>query len=161
MKALKIVIPAVIVIIILVAVGLLISSHHQGQVAELRRMIYMGDARGLDEFLTKHPSLANAKDMDTEDKGWTPLHMAAYVGNPAIIKVLLDHHAQTEARDKRGLTPLLWTAFVGKPEATAALLSGGADINAKGRDGRTIMEQAKISMNQELIALLRERGAKE
>jgi ankyrin repeat protein len=83
------------------------------------------------------------------------------MGSPEIIKVLLAHHANTEARDKRGLTPLLWTAFVGKPDAAAALLSGGADINAKGRDGRTTLDQAKISMNQELITLLRERGAKE
>ena len=158
MKALKIIIPAVVIVVV---AGFLISSHRRGQMAELRRMIYMGDTRGLDELLTKHPSLANAKNVDTEDKGWTPLHMAAYGGNPAIIKVLLDHHAKTEERDNRGLTPLLWTVFVGKPEAAAALLSGGADINAKGRDGRTTLEQAKITLNQDLIALLRERGAKE
>jgi ankyrin repeat protein len=160
MKALKIIIPAVVVII-LVGALFLIRSPNRKQIGALRQMIYTGDARGLDEFLTRHPSLSNAKNIDTEEKGWTPLHMAAYVGNPEIIKVLLDHHAQTEARDNRGLTPLLWTAFVGKPDAAAALLSGGADINAKGRDGRTTLEQAKISLNQEMIALLRERGAKE
>jgi ankyrin repeat protein len=159
MKALKIVVPTVIVII-LVAAGFLIwkAGDHR---PELRRYIYTGNVSALDELLRKHPSLANAKNVDTEEKGWTPLHMAAYTGNPATIKVLLDHHAKTEVHDKRGLTPLLWTVFIGKPEAAAALLSGGADINAKGRDGRTALEQAKITLNQPLIDLLRERGAKE
>jgi ankyrin repeat protein len=124
-------------------------------------LIYTGNAKGLDEFLTKHPSLANAKNVDLEQKGMTPLHLAAYIGNTDILKVLLDHHANTEARDKRGLTPLLWTTFVGNPRAAAVLLSGGADINAKGRDGRTALEMAKLSLNQEMMALLRERGAKE
>lgn len=159
MKALKFMIPAVVVIALIVA-GFLIAKATDHR-AELRRYIYTGNTQGLDELLTKHPSAANVANVDTEGKGWTPLHMAAYTGNPAIIKVLLDHHAKTEARDKRGLTPLLWTAFVGKPEAAAALLSGGADINAKGRDGRTTLDQAKITLNQDLIALLRERGAKE
>jgi|ERR1700722_9840992 len=160
MKALKIIIPAVVVIVI-VGIWFLVRSPSGKQMAALSQMIYTGDVRGLDEFLTRYPSLANAKNVDNEEKGWTPLHMAAYVGNPAIIKVLLDHHAKTEERDNRGLTPLLWTVFVGKPEAAAALLSGGADINAKGRDGRTTLEQAKITLNQEMITLLRERGAKE
>jgi ankyrin repeat protein len=159
MKSLKIIIPAVIVII-LVAAGFLIWKANDRR-PELRRYIYTGNVTGLDELLRKHPSLTNAKDVDTEEKGWTPLHMAAYTGNPAIIKVLLDHHAKTETHDKRGLTPLLWTVFIGKPEAAAALLSGGADINAKGRDGRTALEQAKITLNQPMIELLRERGAKE
>jgi hypothetical protein len=128
---------------------------------QLSRLIYSGNAKALDEFLTKHPSLSNAKNVDWEGKGMTPLHLAAYMGNSEILKVLLDHHANTEARDKRGLTPLLWTTFVGNPQAAAALLSGGADINAKGRDGRTALEMAKLSLNQEMIALLRERGAKE
>jgi ankyrin repeat protein len=128
---------------------------------ELSRLIYSGNAKGLDELLTKHPSLANARNVDQEGKGMTPLHLAAYIGNTEILKVLLDHHANTEARDKRGLTPLLWTTFGGNARAAAVLLSGGADINAKGRDGRTALEMAKLSLNQEMIALLRERGAKE
>ncbi len=159
MKSLKFIIPGVVAII-LVAIGFWIARATDHR-ADLRRYIYTGNTQGLEELLKKHPSAVNATDVDTEGKGWTPLHMAAYTGNPAIIKVLLDHHAKTETRDNRGLTPLLWTAFVGKPEAAAALLSGGADINARGRDGRTTLEQAKISLNQQMIELLRERGAKE
>lgn len=133
MKPLKIIIPAVVGIVVIAVVFLILkATDHR---AELRQMIYYGDASGLEGLLKQHPSLANANNVDTEGKGWTPLHMAAYTGNPATLKVLLDHHANTEARDKRGLTPLLWTAFVGKPQAAAVLLSNGADINAKGRTG--------------------------
>jgi ankyrin repeat protein len=149
------------VVLIVVAVSVFFVWRATDHRAELRNLLMRGDAKGLDELLTKHPSLANAKNVDGQGQGWTPLHAAAYMGDTEILKVLLAHHANTEARDKRGLTPLLWTTFGGKPQAAAALLSGGADINAKGRDGRTALEQAKITLNQEMINLLRERGAKE
>src|SRR5579863_2095159 len=100
MKSLKIIIPAVI-LILLALVGFWIwkATDHR---AEVRRLIYTGNSRGLDELLTRHPSVANAKNVDLEEKGWTPLHMAAYTGNPEVLQVLLNHHANTEARDKRG-----------------------------------------------------------
>ena len=55
----------------------------------------------------------------------------------------------------------IWPDALGKDEVAAVLLSNGADVNARGKDGRTTLELAKISLDNKLIALLRERGAKE
>ncbi len=137
--------------------------------AEFRQALYSGNIGRVEELLQAHPSLANAKDMEGNNRGargmpasgWRPLHIAAAMGNPEMVAVLVRHGAKVDARDNRGLTPLLWTAFAGQRDAAAALLSNGADINARDSAGRTTMDLAKLSLDNRLIELLRERGAKE
>jgi len=38
--------------------------------------------------------------------GWTFLHLAAQKGNARVVKMLLDHGAKPDAKNKGGLTPL-------------------------------------------------------
>ena len=45
-------------------------------------------------------------DLVTEN-GWTPLHFAAAMSDPAIVKYLIDHGADIEAKTKFDATPLL------------------------------------------------------
>lgn len=128
---------------------------------EFRNALYSGNVEKVEKMLKQHPSLANAKNIDGKKEGWAPLHVAAYHGDAALAKVLLDHHAKVNARDDHERTPLLLTAFGGKEEVAAVLLSNGADVNARGRDGRTTLDHAKITLNGKLVELLRERGAKD
>jgi ankyrin repeat protein len=143
----------------------------RNQTVEFERALYSGNVSRVEELLKSHPSLANAKNMESEwqvtgrkqvpANGWTALHVAAYLGDPEMVKLLVKYHANVNARDKRGLTPLLWTAFGGHSDSAAVLLSNGADINARGPDGRSTIDLAKLSLDSKMLDLLRERGAKE
>ncbi len=137
---------------------------------EFRDALLTGDHARAEALLKEHPSLANATGMDFNNfkwgkpvvvDGWTPTHLAAYVGDAEMIRLLARYHANMNVKDKRGLTPLLWTAFGGKRDAAAALLESGADINARGNDGRSTIDLAKLSLDNQLIDLLREHGATE
>ncbi|MDB6122483.1 MAG: proteasome non-ATPase regulatory subunit 10 [Pedosphaera sp.] len=158
MKSLKVIIPLLVVLALALVFGVWKLTDHT---KEFRNALYSGNKELVEKMLKQHPSLANAKNIDGHERGWTPLHVAANTGDVEIAKVLLNHHARVDERDNRGLTPLLWTAFGGKDEVAAVLLSNGADVNARGKDGRTTLALAKISLDNKLIALLRERGAKE
>jgi ankyrin repeat protein len=159
MKSMKVIAGIVAVVLVIgLILGLMKLTDHS---KEFRQALYSGNTALVEKMIKEHPSLANAKDIDGQEKGWTPLHVAAYSGDVEMVKVLLNHHAKVDAVDKRGLTPLLWTAFEGKQEVAAVLLSNGADINARGRDGRTTLDLAKNTLNEKMIQLLRERGAKE
>ncbi len=39
-------------------------------------------------------------------QGWTPLHLAAYHNNKALVELLLPHKPKLDAKDEQGLTPL-------------------------------------------------------
>ena len=55
--------------------------------------------------------------------------LAARNGRVDAIKVLLDHKADVNAKDKlRGTTALMWAAEQGHPEAVKLLIAGGADV---------------------------------
>lgn len=55
------------------------------------------------------------------DYHWTPLHLAAYNGNVATIKVLVEAGANVRADDGSGKTPLDWARERGKKENVAFL----------------------------------------
>jgi ankyrin repeat protein len=56
---------------------------------------------------------------------------AARNGNPGAIKVLVDHKADVNAKEKlRGTTALMWASEQVHPEAVKALLAAGADYAA-------------------------------
>jgi hypothetical protein len=158
---------AVVLVITALVFWLLRLSDHT---VEFRDALLAGDHDRVEALLKKHSSLANATGMDLNKfkwgkpvvvDGWTPLHLAAYVGDAEMIKQLAHYHANVNVKDKSGLTPLLWTVFGGKRDAAAALLECGADINARGKDGRSTIDLAKLSLDNQLIELLREHGAKE
>lgn len=168
MKSLKIILPVIVLIAVALGFWIWKANDHTD---EFSRALYTGNVTAVEALLDKHPSLANAGHMEkmmnrrgyatVVAENWSPMHVAAFLGDPRMIKVLAQHHADPNARDKRGLTPLLWTAFGGKHEAAEALIACGADINARGLDGRTTLDLAKLSLDNDLIDLLRRQGAKE
>lgn len=157
-------------VLVLLAGPVVFVLSRNNHTAEFRDAMLSGDLGRVESLLEKHPGLANATGMDFSNHkwgrpvitdGWKPLHLAAYLGDAGMIKLLVRYHARVDVKDARGLTPLLWTAFGGKRDAAAALLDGGADINARGNDGRSTLDLARLSLDDNLIELLRERGAKE
>lgn len=59
-------------------------------------------------------------------KGWKPLMAAAKIGNPRVIRLLLDAGADHEARYPNGKTPLYCAAEWGHLRAVEVLLEAGA-----------------------------------
>lgn len=88
--------------------------------------------------------------------GLTALHGAAYEGNPALVKLLLDAKAPVNVGDDRGFTPLMMAANskTKDPEVVRMLLKSGADVQAKDGPGRTAAEWVRIGGRREIMEVL-------
>ena len=116
-----------------------------GQVDEIRRA------------LEADPSSVRAYSSD----GWTLLHLATHFGHRAIVELLLDAGADTEAlaRNTQANTPLQAALAGGQPSVVELLLDRGADPNGAREDGLTPLHLAAMIGDPELARLLVERGA--
>jgi len=73
------------------------------------------------------------------DKGNTLLHLAAFYGNTALVKELIDRGADQTAINENGDTILHSAVRSGNTELVIDLLSGNADQKAKNRYGNTLL----------------------
>jgi ankyrin repeat protein len=117
----------------------------------------LGDVVRLRELLALDPALAAAWSAD----GFTALHFAAYLGGEAAVREMLDAGAAVDAvaRNEMAVQPLHSAAALGDVGACRLLLDAGADPNATQTGGWTPLDEAVITKNTELAALLRDRGA--
>jgi ankyrin repeat protein len=92
-------------------------------------------------------------------KEMTGLHLAAYFGVEAVIKLLLDKNADLKAADSYGWTPLLWASDRGHVEVVRLLLEKGANVNIAAPYGRTPLLLASDRGHVEVVRLLLEKGA--
>ena len=77
------------------------------------------------------------------NKGRTPLHLAAMWGYIRVIQYLLDRGADINARDNKGYTPLHYAAEGCETRAVKLLLRRGADPTARNAEGKTPADVAK------------------
>jgi len=89
-------------------------------------------------------------------KEMTGLHLAAYFGVEAVVKLLLED-VNSKASD--GQTPLHWASKSGHLETAQLLLEKGADVNAIDRTIRTPLHWASQNGHLETAQLLLEKGA--
>ena len=98
------------------------------------------------------------------DNNGTPLHVAASQANPKAAMILIEHGAIVDARTLNNSTPLHFAVFKsGKPghiESAKILINNGADVNAKTDEGATPLSMALFRKNNEVINMLKSRGAK-
>ena len=115
------------------------------------RAIRAGDVDGL-RRLAAGP--VNVKDR----LDYTPLHYAALYGNAESVRILLDHGADPNARNKSGATPLLYGAY--NFDKARMMIEKGADVNAKSAMGMTpLIVAASIHGNAATVRYLLEKGA--
>jgi len=92
----------------------------------------------------------------------TALHRAASENRVDLMRLLISHGADLEARDKRGQTPLFAAVESARADAARLLLASGADVNATDSNGLTPLDMAFKSSSIDRIrvrSVLVARGA--
>jgi ankyrin repeat protein len=87
-----------------------------------------------------------------DDSGWTPLHFAARVSAPEVVKLLLKAGAAVDPRDSSGNTPL-WRAVFnsrGEGEVIQLLRAAGADPYIDNNNGVSPLKLARTIANYDL-----------
>lgn len=102
------------------------------------------------------------------DRGADP-NAADYEGITALMRasgstvgMLLAAGADLKAKDHKGRTALIHAvAWVQDIETVKALLAAGADVHAKDAEGKTVLQYAHGRGREDIVALLKQAGAKE
>jgi ankyrin repeat protein len=117
----------------------------------------LGRAARVSELVAADPALANAWSSD----GFTPLHLAAFLGTTEAAAVLLDAGADpgVVARNDMLVQPLHSAAAGHNVELCRLLLERGAPVNGQQQKGYTALDEAEMTNQDELRALLLEFGA--
>lgn len=105
-------------------------------------------------FLAAH----NSTELRNE-RGSTPLMLAAFYGQATTLELLLEHGANVYAQDSGGNTALHWAAFSGHLHCAQQLIAQHAEIDARSQVGWTPLLQATARRHLELVLLLINHGA--
>lgn len=87
------------------------------------------------------------------------LMIAAELGYPAIVDLLLQRGAKIEATDDLGRRPLLSAARYGWTRVVQLLLERGAELNGDDWDDNTALSEAAVHGHSRVVRLLIDRGA--
>lgn len=103
----------------------------------------------------------NSHSPERDRQGRTALHVAAFRGDAAQVRRLLEQGFAPDVADHQGFTPLHLAAQEWREEAARALLDAGALVDPKNKVGNIPLFVAVFNSRGrgDLISLLRERGA--
>ncbi len=94
-----------------------------------------------------------------QDKGLTPLIIAAKNGKDEVVRLLLEAGAEKEAKSNGGFTPLSAAAYHGHDAVVRLLLEAGADKEATDEWGQTPIIWAYRFGREAVVQLLLEAGS--
>jgi ankyrin repeat protein len=104
---------------------------------QLLAAVFLADAARVRSLLARHPRLARTPD----GLGDEPIHHAARNGDTEVVRLLIEHGADVNARNTRGHTVLYCAGGHGHLETLQLLLREGADRDARfTHDGQTLAE---------------------
>lgn len=95
----------------------------------------------------------------SDEKGATPLHIAALTGQVGAVRVLLKHGAKVNAQEHRGGAALEFAAIKGHDEIIRMLLEKGADTEIESNTGWTPLMDAANLGHANALSILIEAGA--
>jgi ankyrin repeat protein/uncharacterized glyoxalase superfamily protein PhnB len=150
-----------------------LAQRQANHIAQFFETCNSGDIEKLRRFLADNPNLTQATHPNQPHGGWTALHEAAKRGQVEVVRLLLQHGANPNAREAGDSTyPLHWAAAHGHIDTVRALLDAGADVQGFGdvhmldvigwatlyrAPGDDPMQMP--ASRQDLVRLLLERGA--
>jgi len=144
-----------------------VERRESSQVGEFVEACGKGDVRRARRMLAKDPTLARAVVPGRPHEGWTVLHEAARRARANIVRLLLEHGADPNAREAGDNTyPLHWAAANGNLPILRALLDAGGDVHGAGADhagdviGWATMSPETGKNLRAVVDLLVERGAR-
>ncbi|XP_070507360.1 ankyrin repeat domain-containing protein 11-like [Chironomus tepperi] len=105
------------------------------------------------------PNSQSNKVKDRNERGETPLHIAAKKGDLEGAKKLLEQGSNPNVTDFAGWTPLHEAANHGHYHLAQLLIKFGANVMATGLDDMTPLHDAASFGNQKLVKMLIEKGA--
>jgi ankyrin repeat protein len=89
----------------------------------------------------------------------TPLHFAAWSGNPNTVKLLLNHHANINCVDNFNRTPLHWAAWIGSLSVSKELIKEKANINSRTIEDQTPLHLAAFKGHSAIVISLLKNGS--
>jgi len=116
-----------------------------------------GRADRLSALLDADPEALNARTPE----GFTPLGLAAFLGGPEAVRVLLERGADAndDADNQFGVRPVNAAAAAHDHETMRLLLDAGADPDARQQAGFTPLHSAAHTDDVEMARLLLDHGA--
>lgn len=128
-----------------------------GAIADVSDAAAAGDVEAVRRFLDADPSVLEARTPD----GFTPLHLAAYLGQPAAVEVLLAAGADPNAvaDNPSRLRPLHGATAARMLASVRLLLDAGAEPDAQQEGGYTALMAATMHGDEDIVVLLLDRGA--
>jgi ankyrin repeat protein len=117
---------------------------------EIHDAVKNGDLAAVQRILAAQPDRIKALD----ERGSTPLHVAAMGGRLEIAAWLVDKGADLEAKNPTGFTPLSLAVRSRRPDVVRFFLDKGADVNSESRFQTTPLFTAAESGNVEILRLL-------
>lgn len=122
---------------------------------DIHEAVNKGDLAAVRAIVAARPDSVKA----VNERGYTPLHVAAFGGGADVVSFLIEKGADLEAKNPTGFTPLFLAVRGGKPDVVRLLLEKGANVNAETRYQTTPLFTAAESGNGGVVAALIEKGA--
>ena len=119
-----------------------VNTRDKDNATPLHLASYSGVASVVDVLLD-HGAEADAQNARAD--GQTPLHQGLHTpneDNSRIVRLLLDHGVDVNARDKDQETPLHFGCSIGDSETALVLLDHGAELSAQNANGQTQLHRA-------------------
>lgn len=140
---------------LLVDSGAAIDRNDANGATPLMIAAYVGNLDGA-SYLIDLGADVNATERGTEA---TPLHYAATRDRAEVAKLLLQHGAKLEARDRAGRTPLMNAVHSGNRRVAETLVKAGSDLRGADDRGWPILMLAVDSGSADTVKLLVDAGA--